>query len=199
MIHQSNPSPRALSLFLGMGLFILLVSCSSVHKLTAKKTDKENTVDKSVITETIKNQTITTERADTTIATKADTAQLKIYLPEDTTFDSAAIDQHIQSGNIEITLHTKPVIKNGKKTGTTITATAIKRADSVQVKIEKTTISNTDAQTQTKNDIVEKKQTTQVNKEVTKKRPALASFVITWGILLLIILLVYRYRKKLFL
>lgn len=204
MINQPWSLPR----FLGVALFFLLtscISCSTVHKIQQKTVDKENTADHSITTGTINSQTITTEKADTLIKIKADTAQIKLFISNVPSppgegvgdeADTAETNQSIESSDLKITIHSKPIYRNGKKTGTAITATAIKKADSLAVKIDKIIVSNIQAQTQTKKDITQQKQVSQVNKETQKKRFNLAGMLTVLGIIIIVLVILYYYLKK---
>jgi hypothetical protein len=212
----SLPKDRLSRLF-GIGLFLLLfTSCSSIHKLANKKVAKDVTTDKSVTNSNTYTQSITTEKTDTLIKIKADTAHLNLFIPDivpsplgEGVGDEAAgtdeaqkkkqpaeVIQFLDGGNIQLSLKSTPVYTNGIQTGTQITATAIKKADSINVKIDKTTITNSHEQTQTKKDITQKKVEKQVQKDVTKKRFNIAGMLCTFGIILLILLAVYYYLKK---
>jgi len=189
----SNPYAAASRLFLQGVLILLFTSCSSTHKLTQKTSTKETSTDKSITTGTTYSQSITTEKVDSTIVLKADSARINMFVPAD--FDTASIDQEIESGNIKITIHAKPVIVNGKRTGTNITATAIKKEDSVTVKVDKKTITNVTAQTQTKNDITEVSKSKEINKDIKKSRFSFTGILLCLGILIILLIAAYYYFK----
>lgn len=193
MINQSGYLPR----LLGVGLFFFcLVSCSTIHKVQNKKVAKENTVDKSITTGSTYTQSITTEKADTLLKLKADTARIQVFLPVSLQEDTTSTDQEIETDHVKISIHAKPVFINGKKTGTNITATAIKKADSVSVIIDKKTITNSYEQTQNKKDITQTKNEKEVATQTDKKRFNIAGLLCTLGIVLLILILIYHYLKK---
>ena len=199
-----NPHAMAARRFLPLVVILFIVGCSTVHRAVQKSSVKDNTIDKSVTTGNSITQSITTEKADTTIKINADTAALNVFIrnvpnPLGEQFedlDTIATDQTIESNAVKITIHTKPVYVNGKKTGTLITATAIKKEDSVKVVIDKKTVTNTNAQTQTKNDIIEVKKTNDVNKDIHKSGFNFSGVLVVLGIFFLLLLVILYYLKS---
>lgn len=179
-----------------MLLSVVLFSCSTVHKAAQSHKEKESTVDKSVTQQTNKTQTVTTEKADTTIETKADTTALWLYVPD--TLSDPDYVQTIENNEMKFSIRATPVYKDGKKKGATINAVYVKKKEEFKVKIDKKTITNTEAQTQIKNDISQQKTTNDKTKAVDKKPTNfIQMFSIIGFVLLFIILFVaYKYLKK---
>jgi hypothetical protein len=191
--YLSDLSAAATRAFICLGIF-LLMSCGASHKIKSVEKQKESTVDKSTINEKSTTQINKHEKADTVVSTAADTATLKVFITDilNADEDTAATEQEIETDHLKIKIISKPVIVKGIKKGNMITATAIKKSEDLKIIIDKTTETNIEAQTKTKNDVVSKKTIKETNKKIDR------SMSWIWWIIaaiLIIVLLRYLYRK----
>lgn len=170
--------------------FFLLAGCSTVHKINHKDFVNEKTTDHSIVTGITNNETIITEKADTIVATKPDSANVDFYISDEDTLPAV---KEVDGKSIHLIIRAKTVFKNGKPAGTSLTAIAIKKAEEVPINISKQTISHTTEEQTKHNDIIQQKKENKVDKEVTRK-PGLKNLF--WILLLLILIIIAYYLLK---
>ncbi len=193
---MNNPG-RRLPRFVGAGLFILITGCASSHKMLTRNSNKTDSVSHASSMDITHTQSIISENADTTILISPDTATLKIFVPNILADeDTSSTAQELQTDHLKITIITKPIFSSGKKIGINISAQAIKKVDSLKVKVNKTTVTNVETQTKTKSDITLKKSSSQTDKNVKRKGFNFISTVIIWLIIFALLIIGYFWLKK---
>lgn len=200
MFPMNNPSclsaGHTLLRFIAAGLFLfLMASCSSTKKLKQSRTEKETTVDRSTTATATATTIKTTEKIDTTVIIEADTTGINYFVPWHGEQDTTESIQEAETPTAKIIVSIKPVFKEGKRISSAISIQAIKKKDSVTLKIDKTTTTNIQAQTQTKNDIIKSKEVKEKSNQVDKKRFSFSGVLLSLGILIILIIAWYLYNR----
>lgn len=177
-------------------LLVMLASCSSTKKLKQSHSEKESTIDKTEISKNSISNIVTTEKIDTVIHIDADTTGISYYVPWLGDQDTTTSYQEAETPTEKIKISIKPVMRGGKRVSSLVTATSIKKADSITVKVEKKTVSNIQEQTQQKNNISTAKEIKDSSKQVAKKGFRFTGVLVVIGILILLLLALYYYLKK---
>lgn len=194
----SDLSVRTTRLFLRVGFIFLLAlatSCSSTKKLKQSHTEKETSVDRTLTATSTLSAITTTEKLDTTVHLKADTTSFRYFTPW-LEADTATHFQEVETPTAKISIAIKPVFAAGRRTESQVSVTAIKKKDSVTVKIDKKTEANVAVQMQIKNDITGTKETKVSAKTVEKKRFNFTGVLLCLGMLIILIIAIYYYLKN---
>jgi len=167
---------------------VFFCSCATIHKNSSSSTNDQQHIDTSSQEHQFQKETVTEEKSTVQVTTDADSVQASGSI---STEDTTEYTQTVETDDMSLTTTMKPKLKNGKVTGYDVNSKAKAKPKTVDIPIDKKTITKESGLDKQQTGITDAKKQIAIISSKDVHRLNLAGIGVIIGIVILVLLFIY--------